>query len=300
MRRQQRRDTSDERRQTRDEERRVGRPTSIVFSILCVLLGAYTVLGAGGCAGSKDPRVATKASADAPDKTDSTGNAAPADESEGAEDEFGLLEENLEKEKVEIADPLEPVNRVMFTVNDRLYFWVAKPLLRAYKNTMPEPGRLGIRNFFHNVSMPARFINCLLQGKNDAAGTEWRRFVINTTLGILGFGDPALDKYRIKPVNEDLGQTLGVYGFGNGFYIVWPLFGPSTVRDSLGVLGDQFLNPLRYVEPDELSIGLSAARVMNSGSFEIGRYEEFKAEAFEPYVAMREAYVQYRDQQVQE
>jgi phospholipid-binding lipoprotein MlaA len=302
-----RRTTNDEGREMRDEGRGIARLSSIVLSfiissVLCPLLCMCLAFAVAGCAPSKNAHVSTQASADAPSETDSAiaDGATPADNSAETEDEFGLLEEKLNEEKVEVADPLEPVNRVMFTVNDRLYFWVAKPLLQAYKNTMPKPGRLGIRNFFNNITTPVRLVNCLLQGKNKAAGTEWRRFVINTTVGILGLGDPALDKYEIKPVYEDLGQTLGVYGLGNGFYIVWPLLGPSTARDSLGLLGDQFLNPVRYVEPQEVEIGISAAKFTNAGSFEIGRYEDFKAQAFEPYVAMREAYVQYRDKQIKE
>jgi phospholipid-binding lipoprotein MlaA len=86
----------------------------------------------------------------------------------------------------------------------------------------------------------------------------------------------------------------------DGFYIVWPLFGPSNVRDSLGMAGDMFLNPVRYVEPWETSAGISAVRVTNEGSFHIGEYEDFKSAALEPYVAMREAYIQYRNKKIQE
>jgi phospholipid-binding lipoprotein MlaA len=236
------------------------------------------------------------------DRTSSTNGAAqmPADDSAGVDDEFGLLEEELVQERIEVADPLEPVNRFMFCVNDTLYFWVVKPVAETYKGVIPEPARVGIRNFFNNVSTPVRLVNCLLQGKNAAAGTELHRFAINTTVGVLGFGDPALDEYGLKPVREDLGQTLAVYGLGDGFYIVWPLLGPSTARDTLGMAGDQFLNPLRYVDPREVSIGISAVKFTNTGSFRIGTYEDFKAAALEPYVAMREFYVQYRNKQVQE
>jgi phospholipid-binding lipoprotein MlaA len=216
------------------------------------------------------------------------------------EDELELLEEELAEEMIVIADPLEPVNRIMFGVNDILYFWVAKPVLQVYTGIMPEPARVGIRNFFNNVSTPVRFVNCLLQGKNEGANTELRRFAINTTVGVLGFGDPALDEHGLKPVREDLGQTLAVFGFDDGIYIVWPIFGPSTVRDSVGMVGDQFLNPLRYVDPREVSIGASIVKGVNAGSFQIGKYEDFKEEAFEPYVAMRELYIQYRHKQIQE
>jgi phospholipid-binding lipoprotein MlaA len=217
-----------------------------------------------------------------------------------ADSDFDLLEEELESRFVEVADPLLPWNRLMFQVNDTLYFWVVKPVAQTYRDITPEPARVGIRNFFDNAGTPARYVNCLLQGKNDSADIELRRFVINTTAGVLGFGDPATDQYGLKPVDEDLGQTLATRGLGHGFYIVWPLFGPSSARDSVGRLGDQFLSPLRYVEPMELSIGISVVGFTNASSFQIGRYEVFKAAAVDPYIAMRESYIQYRDKLIRE
>lgn len=217
-----------------------------------------------------------------------------------AEDDFDLLEEEFAEQMVEVADPLEGLNRIMFGINDILYFWVAKPVAQVYEGVVPEPVRIGIRNFFHNLTTPARFVNCHLQGKVDSADIELKRFLINTTSGILGFGDPARDKMGLEPVEEDLGQTLAVHGFGNGFYMVLPFLGPSTLRDSLGLVGDQFLNPVRYVEPWEVSIGVSGTKAVNEGSFYIGEYETFKSSAVDPYVAMRQAYIQYRTKQIKE
>jgi len=217
-----------------------------------------------------------------------------------ADEDFDLLEDELDEQIVEVADPLEPLNRLMFGVNDVLYFWVAKPCAQVCKAVVPKPARTGVRNFFHNLTTPVRYVNCLLQGKGDSADTELRRFLVNTTVGVLGFGDPARDQYGLEPVQEDLGQTLAVHGIDQGFYIVWPLLGPSTVRDSLGMVGDMFLNPVRYVEPWETSAGISAGKVINEGSFHIGEYEDFKSAALEPYVAMREAYIQYRNKKIEE
>ena len=93
---------------------------------------------------------------------------------------------------------------------------------------------------------------------------------------------------------------MAVYGFGNGFYIVWPLLGPSTCRDSIGMAGDAFLNPVRYVRPVEASIGISVFSTTNDGSFHIGEYESFKSAALNPYIAMRDAYIQYRNKQIEE
>jgi phospholipid-binding lipoprotein MlaA len=217
-----------------------------------------------------------------------------------ADEEFDLLEDELVEQRIEIADPLEPVNRIMYSLNDTIYFWVVKPVAQFYADVAPEPARIGIRNFFNNVTTPVRLVNCLLQGKGHAAGNEVHRFVVNTTIGVLGLGDPAKDKFGFAPTDEDLGQTLGLYGLGDGFYIVWPLLGPSTLRDSAGRLGDAFLNPVFYLQPDEAAMGVSAVRFTNESSFHIGEYEAFKADALEPYIAMRQAYIQYRKKQIQQ
>jgi phospholipid-binding lipoprotein MlaA len=182
----------------------------------------------------------------------------------------------------------------MYNINDVIYFWVVKPVSKTYENAVPRPARTGIRNFFHNLTTPVRLVNCVLQGKLPAAGRELKRFAINTTAGVLGFGDPAGDQDGIEAAEEDLGQTLAVYGLGDGFYIVWPLLGPSTLRDSVGIFGDQFLDPVRYVEPVEASIGISAFSGTNEASFHTGEYEAFKEAAIDPYIAMRGAYMQYR------
>jgi len=286
----------------------IPRASSLALSIFCFLVSFVLAVTLAGCAVSQEA-------------SSSTGHGPPAknhpqaaledatrlaetpqnDQAEApADSDFDVLDKELEDRFVRVADPLEPWNRLMFNVNDALYFWVVKPVAQTYKGVVPEPARLGIRNFFDNAGTPARYVNCLLQSKNDAADTELRRFLINTTAGVLGFGDPALDQHGLKPVEEDLGQTLATYGFGDGFYIVWPFLGPSTVRNSVGMLGDQFLNPLWYVEPTELSIGISATKYTNAASFQIGRYEVFKAAAVDPYVAMRESYIQYRDKQIRE
>ncbi len=213
---------------------------------------------------------------------------------------FDEFEDELSQSQVIIPDPLKPVNKVMYGFNDVLYFRIIRPVTQAYSGIVPKPARIGIDNFFCNLSTPARLINCLLQGKVSAAGRELNRFALNTTIGVLGFGDPAKDRWKLEPAEEDLGQTLAVYGFGDGFYVVWPILGPSTCRDSMGMLGDAFLNPVRYVKPVEISIGISAVDTTNKGSFHIGEYESFKSAAVNPYIAMRDAYIQYRNNKIKE
>lgn len=218
-----------------------------------------------------------------------------------ADDDFDLLEEELTEQMIEVEDPLEPLNRIMYHVNDRLYFWVLKPCAQGCKAVVPEPARISVYNFFHNLTTPIRFVNCHLQGKPKVADIELNRFLINSTAGILGFGDPAKDQHGLEPPKEeDFGQTLATYGFGNSFYIVWPLFGPSTVRDSIGTVGGLFLSPVSYVKPTEAAVSISAAEITNENSFHLGEYEAFKSDSLDPYIAMREIYIQYRNKQIQE
>ena len=221
---------------------------------------------------------------------------APKDEaaarSEAAKDE---AETEEAVEEATIADPIEPVNRAMFVFNDKLYFWAFKPAAQGYNAVVPEPVRVSVKNFFKNVAMPVRFINSLFQGKFKGAGTELARFGINTVIGLVGFFDVANTQFDLRPQERDLGQTLGVYGMGGMMYIVWPFLGPSTVRETIGFAGDSFLSPVSYIQPAEAAFGVSAYERLNKTSLELGNYEDIKAASVEPYIGVRDAYVQYRN-----
>ena len=219
-----------------------------------------------------------------------------ADNSEAFMD---LLEEEDIEQHIAIADPIAPWNRAMFYFNDKCYFWILKPVAKGYKVVMPEVARKGVGNFFYNIAMPIRFVNALLQGKGQVATTEFFRFLLNTTAGGLGFGDPASKYPDLNPDAEDLGQTFGRYGIGNGFYIVWPFLGPSSLRDTVGLFGDRFLNPTSYIDPSLAATGVEAYKTVNNLSLKIGEYEALKEAAIEPYVAFRDAYVQYRQGKVE-
>lgn len=199
-----------------------------------------------------------------------------------------------------IADPLEPLNRVLFVVNDKAYFWILKPVARGYRAVVPEPVRIFVRNFFSNITMPIRFVNNLLQGKIRNSGVELIRFGINTTAGIGGLFDPAKNDFHFDPRDEDLGQTFGTYGLGHGFYIVLPLLGPSSLRDAAGLAGDSFLDPVNHAGDVEVVVGAKALRTVNGLSLRIGEYEDLTKSAIDPYVAVRDAYSQYRAKQVKE
>lgn len=199
------------------------------------------------------------------------------------------------EEEVDIPDPLESVNRAFFQFNDRLYFYALKPVAQGYKAVVPEKARVGVRNFFNNILFPVRFVNCLLQGKVEGAANEFANFMLNSTFGIAGFID--ITKGEIPRHREDLGQTFGVYGVGPGFFIVWPFLGPSTLRDSVGMAGDSFLNPFNYTDW-YYSVGARAYDTVNETSLSIGDYEAFKNAALDPYISMRSAYYQNRAGQI--
>lgn len=143
----------------------------------------------------------------------------------------------LEEEKDVIADPLEPINRIFFSFNDKLYFWLLKPVAQGYSAVLPEGVRISVRNFFDNLMTPIRFVNNLLQFKLKPAGNELVRFGVNTTIGVVGLFDVAKSHMGIKLQDEDLGQSLGKWGLGPGFFITWPVLGPSSLRDSVGDAG---------------------------------------------------------------
>ena len=194
-----------------------------------------------------------------------------------------------------IYDPLEPVNRAFFSFNDKLYFWVLKPVSTGYNKVVPEPLRENVRNFFYNLRMPIRGINCLLQGKIKGFGTEICRFLINTTLGVLGTADPAKILFNIEGRDEDFGQTLGFFGLGPVIYIDWPILGPSSLRDTIGYAGDMYLDPLNYiVTQNKYNLSARGYNTVNRISLKTGEYESLKKAALDPYVSLRDAYYQYR------
>lgn len=194
-----------------------------------------------------------------------------------------------------IPDPLEGWNRVVFRFNDVVIEHVARPAYKGYEYITPGFMRAGLKNFFHNLAFPVRFANNVLQGRGRAAGVEMSRFILNTTAGLGGLFDVAKHHKPVVEVeDEDFGQTLGVWGLGEGLYIVWPLLGPSTVRDTTGMVGDYFLHPLNYIRPWELSLGAQAVGTFNNLDEVLDLYDNLKRAAIEPYSSVRDAYVQYR------
>ena len=147
--------------------------------------------------------------------------------------------------------------------------------------------------------MPIRAVNCLLQGKFIGFGTELLRFLVNSTVGMLGLMDPAQTALKLEKQDEDFGQTLGLYGLGPGFFITWPVLGPSSFRGTVGFVGDLYLDPVAWVSIDlgEWLI-ITGYEMVNTTSLSLGEYEALKKAALDPYVALRDAYFQYRQNKI--
>jgi phospholipid-binding lipoprotein MlaA len=221
------------------------------------------------------------------------------------EEDLGFLEEDQNRGQAQIVpDPLYHFNKGMYYVNDKLYFWVLKPVARVWKAIIPEFARTSLKNFFYNLRFPVRFISCALQGNGKKVEAETTRFLLNSTIGLAGFLNPAKKYPELNPSKEDLGQTFGAWGIDNGFYLVVPLIGPTTFRDGIGYIADFFLDPIFWIglEIDNLWVtgGIYAGETINDTSFRIGDYEAIKKAALDPYAAIRNGYIQNRNTLIEE
>lgn len=217
-------------------------------------------------------------------------------------DEF---EDEFEAKETKIIDPLSGYNRVMTSFNDKVFIYLLNPVSEAYAYVVPQPLRLGVSNFIHNIQFPIRFANNLLQLKFQNSSDELERFIINSTVGLGGLMDPARNhmKTPIPAHNEDFGQTLGHYGIGPGFHIVLPFLGPSNVRDVAGLSVDAYVSPLvnirdlvNYKIPDDThqTIGIFTVHFINKTSLHLGEYESLKKDAIDLYPFLRDTYEQKR------
>lgn len=194
-----------------------------------------------------------------------------------------------------IPDPFEPWNRAMFVLNDGIITYVARPLNTGYTTVTPKLLQDSIFNFFQNLMFPVRFANSLLQGKGHEASLEFSRFIINTSAGLGGLFNVASRHPEFAGLDpEDFGQTLGVWGVGEGLYLYWPFLGPSTARDTVGKVGDYFLDPITYVTPWQVSWSLVGMRTLSELDGILDAYDSMTKSAIEPYTAVRDAFVQFR------
>ena len=201
-----------------------------------------------------------------------------------------------------ISDPLESYNRGVFWLNDKLYFYLLKPVARGYR-VVPRPVRSSVGNFFSNLSSPISIANSLLQLRFKDAGRGFTRLFVNTIIGVGGLFDPA-DKWgKLPKKKEDFGQTLGHYGVGSGPYFVLPLLGPSSIRDTGGLFVDTIFDPRTYFARSLTFSEYAALRggeVVNTLSLDDDSYEKIKRDSLDPYLFMRAAYAQYRLEKIKE
>lgn len=205
-----------------------------------------------------------------------------------------------------IADPIEPVNRGIFWVNHQFYRYILKPVSRTYDTILPKPVRKGVYNVFDNLEYPVRFVNDLLQCKFQRAGKETGKFVVNSTAGVAGIMKvsdriPALTD--VPP--EDTGQTFAQWGIGHGPYIVLPLIGPKSLRETVGFAGDVALSPVTWVTFGVIgglggatSLAVNYPNTARSMNGRMSAYDAVTKDAVDPYLATRSGYVQSRKQAV--
>lgn len=193
-------------------------------------------------------------------------------------------------------DPWEPFNRRVHRFNQVVDRRIALPLARTYMKVVPRPIRLGVSNFFSNLGQPVSAVNALLQGKPRQSVESLGRFALNSTLGIGGIFDPASDA-KMGNRSEDFGQTLGIWGWERSRYVELPLFGPRTVRDTLGLVGDAPLSPLRQVNEDSVRIGLQGLQLVDVRT-QLMSVDSLRVGAEDDYALVRDAWYQRRNYQI--
>lgn len=194
-------------------------------------------------------------------------------------------------------DPFEAFNRAMFAFNDALDRDLIKPAAENYRALLPQPAQNGIRNFFANLNDVIVFVNDVLQLKWAHAVNDLGRVMANTTVGFLGFVDVASEN-GVPKRDEDFGQTLGYWGVPAGPYIVLPLFGPSSGRDTAGLIGDFYASPLFYSDSAALNGSLAVVRVVQFRADLLDAENVLEKAAVDRYVFVRDAFLQRRIYQI--
>lgn len=263
--------------------------TAIFAALLALVLACGT-----GCASRQE---------NAPAASQQVAAESVAQTADAGED-FGGLDDYDDYSAEDLAaqdDPLEGWNRFWFHVNDWFLEYIVKPLHKGYAFIVPEPIRNGVSNFAHNVAFPVRMLNSLLQGEFAQAGVEFDRSVVNFMVS-LGFADVASQSkplYPYHPETENFDYTLGVWGVPDGPYFIIPFLGPSTVRGAVGETGDAFMKPQYYALDWEVSTASSVYFAFNGADALYKPYDQITESALEPYVALRNAYLNMRKNRLQ-
>lgn len=190
-------------------------------------------------------------------------------------------------------DPWENWNRKVFGFNESLDANILKPVATAYSNVVPQMVRQGVANFFNNAADAWSAVNNMLQGKFAAGAHDIMRVGTNTLFGLGGILDPA-SEIGFEHHYEDFGQTLGYWGVGAGAYIVWPVFGPSTVRESVALPFDRAVSPAVVIHDGGLVTGITVLQIINTRAQLLGASRVLDDIALDKYTFVRDAYLQRR------
>ncbi|HZW86121.1 MAG TPA: VacJ family lipoprotein [Gallionella sp.] len=191
-------------------------------------------------------------------------------------------------------DPLESLNRGVYKFNDTLDKAVAKPLAKGYKKVVPQFGRTMVSNFFSNLDDVVVTLNDFLQFKLAQGVSDTTRFLVNSTIGVLGFFDVA-STGNLNKHNEDFGQTLGKWGVGNGPYLVLPIFGPSTLRDGVGLYTDSQVSLIHDIKHIPTRNEVYAAQAIDQRAALLDQENILDEAAIDPYTFIRDAYLLHRN-----
>ncbi|MBL8035002.1 MAG: VacJ family lipoprotein [Leptospiraceae bacterium] len=257
-------------------------PHSVVsrFPLIILLLGLFTTVA---CSSADKKNAASK-----PEQTGLTTTQADADEMEG---------------ELIISDPWEGFNRAIFSFNNVFFKYMLQPIARGWNFIIPGFLRQGIHNFFNWAYTPGRLVSNLLQAKVKGAGKEIVQFAINGTVGVLGFYNASREIFSLEQTNEDFDQVLGKWGVPEGPYVVWPFIGSYTARGTFGFAGDVLMQPQMvivpaYVEPETLManvgivVGVYSTRAINRVSLDPDEYDNLIKDSIDPYVFIRDIYLQ--------
>ncbi len=198
-----------------------------------------------------------------------------------------------------VDDPWEGFNRHVHGFNNTADQLVFRPLAVGYDTVAPAPVKAGVSRFFANLGMPATAVNQALQGRPRHAAQSLGRFAVNFTVGIGGVFDPATHFGVPQHAPQDFGQTLATWGWSESRYLVLPLFGPRTLRDTVAIVGDQPLSPLGQVQSSVAAAGLQMMEVVD-GRARMLPLDKFRRDAFDDYLLVRDAWAQRRKQQIQQ
>ena len=195
-----------------------------------------------------------------------------------------------------VNDPWEGFNRKIFAFNMTLDEYVLRPVAVGYDKVMPDPLQRGVSNFFRNLNFPVTFLNQILQGKFQEAGQSTGRFLVNSTVGLLGFIDVAT-KAGIPQYDEDFGQTLATWGWENSRYLVVPVFGPLTLRDTLGRSVYGVYHPVSYVAREESIYWPMVTDIVQTRARFLDQ-DQIIRESYDPYVMVRDTWLQNREYRI--